>query len=123
MQEKTNVKLKYGENMNFGENLKKDLEVVKKYADKEMYKELKEKFTPHNFIKAVDNALKKIPIPEVTIEHVAKGDLAYGPKNKIFPKHGKIIIEVEINSFMGFWHTKHTVNIIKDVLKELNWKE
>ena len=103
----------------YGDHLRKDVEKIKKYADKDIIKELEEKFTPQNFVKGVESALNNMGIPEITIEEVFTGDLAVGPKKELFPNEGKVIIEVEGSRFINFWHPHVAKDIIIDVVNGL----
>lgn len=100
------------------ENIEKDLEKVTKYADKISLNRLKQ-FTPDNFLNAVKHALEHIPMPQVTIESVHNGSLALGPYNKLFPQRDKVIIEVESNGFLNFWHPHMAAKILKDIIMRL----
>lgn len=100
-------------------SIEKDLDKITKYADKIAMNRLKNSFTPYNFLMCTENALKHIPIPQITIETVHNGELALGPYNKLFPKHDKTIIEVESNGFLNFWHPHMAAKIIKDVVEKI----
>jgi hypothetical protein len=99
--------------------LKKDVEKIKEYADEFVVKELNNDFTPQNFMKGVESALRKLGIPEVTIEKVFSGDLALGPIRELFPNQDKIIIEVEGSRFINFWHPNIASDIIIDIINGL----
>lgn len=99
--------------------IEKDLDKITKYADKIALNRLKNNFNPYNFLMCVENALKHIPLPQVTVEAVHDGSLALGPYNKLFPKQDKTIIEVESNGFLNFWHPHMAAKIIKDVVERV----
>jgi len=99
--------------------IEKDLEKITKYSDKIALMRLKNNFTPYNFLMCTENALKYIPIPQITIEAVHDGKLALGPYNKLFPKRDKTVIEVESNGFLNFWHPHMAAKIIKDVVENI----
>ena len=99
--------------------LKKDLEKIKKYASKYVVKRLDEHFTPQVFLRAVEDALKNSPLPQITVENVFDGSLALGPKRKLFPTADKIIIEIEPSRFLNFWYPDTTANIIKDLVERI----
>ncbi len=103
----------------FSENIKKDLKNINLYADKIALRRLRINFTPHNFLEAVKNALRNAPSPVITVENVFDGGLALGPQRKLFPRKGKIIIEVEPTLFMNFWHPHITAKIIEDVVSRV----
>jgi hypothetical protein len=96
--------------------IEKDLAKITKYVDKIALNRLKGSFTPHNFLVCAENALKHIPIPQITIEGVHDGSMALGPYNKLFPKRDKTVIEVESNGFLNFWHPHMAAKMIKDVV-------
>lgn len=101
------------------ESIEKDLKKITEYADKIALNRLRNNFTPYNFIEAVKNAVGKIPLPCVTIEDVHDGSLALGPVNKLFPHKDKVIIEVECNGFLNFWHPHMAAKMIRDVINKL----
>jgi len=96
----------------------KDLEIIFKYADLLAVNRLKRRFTPQNFLDAVNNALQKVPTPRITIENVHDGAKALGPRNKLFPFKDKVIIQIESNNFLNFWHPQMAAKIIQDIIEE-----
>lgn len=102
------------------ENIEKDLKKVTEYADLIALNRLKRNFTPFNYLSAVKNALDHSPLPCITVERVHDGSLALGPMNKLFPHRDKVIIEVECNGFISFWHPHMAAKIIKDVIEKIN---
>ena len=102
------------------EVLEKDLLKMKKYADKDVFEELQRNFIPQTYLITVENAIKNIPLPRVTIESVHDGSLALGPKRKLFPMNDKVVIEVESSRFMNFWHPQITTEMIIDIVKMIN---
>jgi hypothetical protein len=101
------------------DNIEKDLDKITKYADVIALNRLKRNFTPFNYLAAVRNALDKSPLPCITVEDVHDGSLALGPVNKLFPQKDKIIIEVECNGFINFWHPHMAAKIINDTIEKL----
>jgi hypothetical protein len=99
--------------------IEKDLDKITAYADKIALNRLMTNFTPYNFLMCAENALKHIPLPQITIEGVHDGSLALGPYNKLFPKRDKTVIEVESNGFLNFWHPHMAAKIIKDVVSRI----
>src|SRR3989344_4643635 len=99
--------------------IEKDLEKITKYADKIALNRLMNNFSPYNYLMCVENALKHIPLPQITIEAVHNGSLALGPYNKLFPKKDKTVIEVESNGFLNFWHPHMAAKIILDVIEKI----
>ena len=102
------------------EGIEKDLKKITKYADTIAINRLKQNFTPFNYLSAVENAVERSPLPCVTVEDVHDGSLALGPVNKLFPHKDKVIIEVECNGFLNFWHPHMAAKIIKDVVDKIN---
>ncbi|MBW2988538.1 hypothetical protein DRJ48_02200 [Candidatus Woesearchaeota archaeon] len=98
--------------------LKQDLSVIERLADPEVVQQLKQKFNKRNFLAAVRNVLsKKIP-PVVTIENFFKGRKALSMKSKFFNRHF-LIMEAEVNAFLGCWHPHLAANIITDIVNML----
>ena len=104
-------------NLEFKQDLKKDLEVVKKFAEEHYLKRLEKHFTPKNFIFAVKNALKNIGPPKVTVERAFKGSLSFGPKRML--ESSKTVIQIEPTRFMNFWYPKVAADIIKEIVVKL----
>jgi len=102
------------------ESVEKDLVKITEYADVIALNRLKTNFTPFNFLAAVRNALDRSPLPCITIEAVHDGSLALGPVTKLFPHKDKVIIEVECNGFINFWHPHMAAKIIFDVVNKIN---
>ena len=103
----------------FQKNLKKDIEVIYKYADKYAADNLKRNFTPYYFVEAVKNAVVKTPEPRLTVSHVFSGDIAHGPKRKLLPDAKRIILEIEPCEFMNLWHPQMAARIIQDLVRGL----
>ena len=103
----------------YKESIEKDLKKVSEYADIIAMNHLRRSFTPHTYLSAVKNAVERSPLPRITVESVHDGSLALGPVNKLFPQKDKIIIEVECNGFINFWHPHMAAKIIKDVVEKL----
>lgn len=103
----------------FKENIEKDLEKIKKYAKPAVCNQLEKAFTPHHFLEAVESALENSPTPKITMNKVYNGALALGPKRKLFPSRGKVVIEVEPNAFINFWYPHIAADIIEDIIKML----
>lgn len=101
------------------ELFQKDIEKIGIYSQKYVIKRLKNTFTPQTFLGATKHALNNIPTPQVTIENIFDGSLAWGPKRKLFPEKDKVIIEVEPTYFMNRWYPEITAKIIYDVIEML----
>ena len=99
--------------------IEKEIDQITKYTDKIALNRLKQNFSPHNYLMCVENSLKHIPLPQVTVEAVHDGSLALGPYNKLFPKRDKTVIEVESNGFLNFWHPHMAAKIILDVVEKI----
>ncbi len=102
------------------EIIEKDLVKVEMYGDKEVVEKLKNNFTPQTYLEAIENALKNIPEPQITIEHIFDGSKAFGPRRKLLPLKNKTILSVEPSRFMNFWHPQTTADIIIDIMSRLN---
>jgi hypothetical protein len=100
-------------------NLEKDMEKIEEYADEYIVKRLKEKFTPQNYLAAVNSTLKNAPLPEITFQNAFDGSLSLGPKRKLDLLRHKIIVEVEPSRFMNFWYPHTAAKIIKSVMHKL----
>ena len=99
-------------------NIMKDLEVIKKYAEKEKIKRLEKEFNKKNFIAAIKSATKSREIPRVTVDSIFTGEPAITKKRPMFLKD-HIVMEVECNSFMNYWYPKQTSDILIELLDNL----
>tara|TARA_Y100000310_G_C20634758_1_gene790582 strand:+ start:433 stop:1410 length:978 start_codon:yes stop_codon:yes gene_type:complete len=108
--------------MTYRNLFRSDLKKLKTYSQKYVIRRLLNNFTPQTFLGATKHALEKIPTPQVTIENVFDGSLAWGPKRKLFPLKDKIIMEVEPTYFMNRWYPDTTADIIVDIVKMLKQK-
>ena len=98
-------------------HFEKDIEKIGRYSQKYVVQRLYSNFTPQTFMGAVKHAITNIPPPQVTIENVFDGSLAWGPKRKLFPLKDKVVIEVEPTYFMNRWYPEVTAEIIVDIVK------
>jgi len=107
-------------NESYSEEFGKDMDKIKRYADKDIVDRLDNDFSPQIFLDGVSSALSNMGPPKITVEEVFSGKFALGPKNELFPNKGKIILEIEPNRFLNFWHPKITANIIKELIEDLD---
>ncbi|MCP3683018.1 MAG: hypothetical protein GY861_10035 [bacterium] len=103
----------------YRKNIKKDIDVIKKYADKRFSKRLDNNFNQKNFILALKSALKKPNPPLVTTESIFKGERAMSVKAPFFTRKEKLVMEVECNQFISYWYPAVTADIIVDLLNNL----
>jgi hypothetical protein len=103
----------------FLDNLKKDLNVINRYAKKRLVKRLAEDFSPQNFLLATRSVLENIGKPRITVEHVFKGSLAVGAKKQLFPSKDKIIIQFEPTTFLNFWYPSEASDMIIEVINRV----
>ena len=100
-------------------NIKKDLRVIKRYANKRLKERLDDDFSPQNFLLATRSALEKIGNPKITVEHVFKSSLAKGPKKQLFPASDKIIIQFEPTTFLNFWYPNEASDMIIETINRV----
>ncbi|MCK4497032.1 MAG: hypothetical protein KAU24_02490 [Candidatus Aenigmarchaeota archaeon] len=100
-------------------NIKKDLRVIKRYANKRLIERLDDDFSPQNFLLATRSALEKIGNPKITVEHVFRGSLATGPKRQLFPARDKIIIQFEPTTFLNFWYPNEASDMIIEIVNRV----
>jgi len=100
-------------------NIKKDLRVIKRYANKRLIKRLDDDFSPQNFLLATRSALEKIDNPKITVEHVFRGSLATGPKRQLFPARNRIIIQFEPTTFLNFWYPNEASDMIIEIVNRV----
>jgi hypothetical protein len=98
--------------------LREDAEMLKKFVEPEMMENLKKGFTQEAFMAAVQAALAKPVIPEITLENFFKGRKALSVKSKFFNKQF-LIMEVEVNAFFAGWYPSIAADIIVDIVNML----
>jgi len=104
-------------NLDFKQDLKKDLKVIRKFADERYIKRLEKNFTPKNFILVVRSALNNVGPPKIMMEQIFKGTLSYGPRQML--DSSKIVLQIEPSRFMNFWYPKVAADIIKEIVTKL----
>ena len=104
-------------NLDFKQNIAKDLEVIKRILGEYYYRSLINHFNSKNFISATKNILSTIGPPRVTIEQAFSGELSYGPKQML--DSSKKILQIEPSRFMNFWYPKVTADIIEEIVTRL----
>jgi hypothetical protein len=100
-------------------HIKEDIEVIKKFANKRAVKRLENNFSHKNFILAVRSALKNDIQPRVTLESIFAGNHAMSMMRHLFNKNERIVMEVECNQFLTYWHPNIAADIITDLLNSL----
>ncbi|MEE9323785.1 MAG: hypothetical protein V3U72_04535 [Candidatus Aenigmarchaeota archaeon] len=99
-------------------NTLRDMEIMKKYADKKVYMKLKKEFNEKNFLSVLKSALMQKIHPHITIDSIFKGQKALTMKKPLFMKDN-IVMEVETTSFLSYWHPVKASNVVIDILKDL----
>jgi len=100
-------------------NFRKDINNMLKYANRFYIKKLKDKWNIANYLETIKSALRNSPHPNFTMAHVHDATLAHGPKRKLLISPKKLILELEINAFVGYWYSEKIAEIIKDLYKYL----
>lgn len=110
-------------NPDFLENVKADLDAIRKYTDPDVMEELKESFTPRNFLNASKKALMNMGPPEVTIEHFFKSLMSVAPKKQLLNgrsrRKGKIVMNFECSRFINFWYPHMAAEMITKIMERL----
>ncbi len=101
----------------YRENIKKDLEIIMEYASAKVFKRMYKKPGSRNFISAVSSALSADVNPLVTLEHIFKGEPAWGRKKGLFGK--KNMMEAEISTFLGYWYPGEAAGIIIKIINNV----
>ena len=100
-------------------NIKKDMGVIRRYADRRLIERLESDFSPQNFLLATRSVLEKISKPRITVEHVFSGSLAIGPKKQLFPTKDRIIIQFEPTTFLNFWYPNEASDMIIETINRV----
>lgn len=95
-----------------------DIKIIKKYANREVYRKLEREFNEKNFLSALKSALSQKIHPHVTLELLFKGHKALKMKKQLFIKD-KIVMEVEMTRFLGHWYPRKASDIVIDILKDM----
>ncbi len=104
--------------MEFLENMKKDLEGLKRYCEESEIDILKENFTTANFLSLTKKALQRCEPPRVTVEHFFKGSKSIGPKKQLFPSD-RIVLNFEPTTFLTFWHPHKGSEIMAEIITKI----
>jgi hypothetical protein len=99
-------------------NMLNDMKVMRKYADKKVYRRLEKNFNEKNFLSVLKSALRQKIHPHITIESIFKGQKALTMKKPLFVKDN-IVMEVETTRFVGHWYPRRTSEIVIDILKDM----
>ncbi len=102
----------------YKKNIKKDINVMKKYTRRSEQRKLERKFSEENYLSLIKSALRKRVRPRITVEHVFKGKQAMDSKNPMFTGKG-IVMEVEVTNFLGYWFPRVAARMITDMLEDL----
>ncbi len=106
-------------NVEYKTNIKADMKIIKKFADKRFSKRLENNFNEKNFVLALKSALKKENSPIITLESIFAGDKAMSIMNSLLNKKERLIMEVECNQFLNYWYPDVAAAILTDLLHEL----
>jgi hypothetical protein len=108
-------------NPDFLENIKADLNAIKKYTSKEDMKDLEDKFTPTHFLSMSKKALMNMGPPMITVEHYFTGLKSVAPKKQLIARKrkGMIIMNIEGSRFMNFWYPHQAAEMITKILERL----
>jgi len=102
----------------YRENMRNDLNVIKKYASKRLFARLERNFTKTNFILTSKNAMKNMPTPHITVESIYSGRLCLGPKRHLLGMN-KVVLVIECNKFINYWHPDIAAQIIVDMVRKI----
>ena len=106
-------------NPDFVENIKADLDAIKRYTSKETIDELRKNFTPRNFLKASKKALVNMEPPRITIEHYFKGTKSVAPKKQLL-RGGRIVMNFECSRFINFWYPHKAAEIMTKIMERMS---
>ncbi len=98
--------------------LKDDLSSLAELLGQDEINKLMSNFSLERFLGVVKRALSLNIKPSVTLENIFKGRKALSVKSKFFNKHF-LIMEAEVNAFLGYWYPKLAADIICDIVKLL----
>ncbi len=108
-------------NPDFLENVKADLDAIRRYTDSDVMKDLEDNFTPGNFLRAAKKALVNMEPPRVTTEHYFKSLLSVAPKKQILSRNGRkrIVMNFECSRFINFWYPHQAAEMITKILERV----
>ncbi len=108
-------------NPDFLENVKADLEAMKKYVTRKDMDSLQENFTPRNFLMTCKKALVSMETPRVTVEHYFRASKSIAPKKQLLSpkKKGRIVMNLECSRFINFWHPHTAAEMIVKILERV----
>ncbi|MBL7206358.1 MAG: hypothetical protein ISS36_02025 [Candidatus Aenigmarchaeota archaeon] len=102
----------------YAEWFERDTGVIRKYGDKNIVKRLENSITKENFIRAVENVLKKdIPL-KITLEQNFWGAKAFAPKKELIGKNRKVV-EIEVNGFLNNSYPELVADVLVEFVKML----
>ena len=100
-------------------NIKADMKIINKHADRRFVKRLENNFNEKNFMLALRSALKKENPPRITLESIFAGERAMSVMNSLLNRKERIIMELECNQFLSYWYPDVAAEIITNLLLEL----
>lgn len=103
----------------YKENILNGINFIERYGGVRLSKKLKAKMSKESYISAAKKAIKKSPLPCVTIERIFKGETSYGPRNQIKLGKGKILIQIEVNEFFSRFYPDDAADIIVTLIRKL----
>ncbi len=102
----------------YKEHVLSDIEVMKKYAEKNKIRRLEKEFNEKNFMAAVRSALNSNTYPKITVESIFKGQKALRIKKPMFIENN-VVMEAECTSFLNYWYPDMASDILIDLLGNL----
>ena len=104
--------------LEYEENIRNDLKIIKKYASKRLFARLERNFNKTNFILVSKNAMKNMPTPHITVESIYSGKLCLGPKKHLVGMNN-IVLVIECNKFINYWYPDTAAQIIVDMVRKI----
>ena len=110
-----------GMNPDFLENVRADLDAIRKYTSSGVMKELEKNFTPRNFLRASKKALVNMESPRVTIEHYFRSLKSVAPKKQILRNNskGRVVMNFECSRFINFWYPHQAADMITRIMERV----
>ena len=97
----------------------RDLKIISRYCRPYILARLKDNITAQNYLRATKSTLEYSPAPCITFQNVFNGELAHGPRRKLYDMKDKSVMEVEGSHFINLWYPEVAAEIIKNVIEEL----
>ena len=99
--------------------LSKEVNIIKKNAEKKYFEEMRSNFTKNNFLRAVKNTMKNIGSPKITVERIFSGSISFAPR-KFILKGNPIVLQIESDAFINEYYPKKGAEIILYILKTID---